>query len=223
MSTTLRWTGLVLAVACSSAAQPPEHRAHDDRGEHGNPSDLQAYIRNLSDPTRDEWQMPARVVAALGVQPGETVCDIGAGPGYFTIRLGAAVGRTGHVYAVDVEPVILAALRDRLDEAGVLNVTPVLALAGSPALPASTCDLALIVNTYHHFPDGPAYLRRLAGALKPGGRVANVDFRVGSTRGPRHKLSREDFLAQATSAGYALEREESFLPDQYFVFLRPEG
>jgi len=223
MSTTFRWTGFLLALACGSVAQQPEHQAHHPQGEHGNPSDLDSYIRNLSDPDRDDWQMPGRVVEALGVQSGQAVCDIGAGPGYFTLRLGATVGSSGHVYAVDVEPVILDALRNRLAEAGVNNVTPVLALPGTPLLPEASCDLALIVNTYHHFPDGPAYLRELARALRPGGRVVNIDFRAGSGRGPRHKLAREDFLAQATSAGYALQKEETFLPDQYFVFLRPES
>jgi len=223
MSTIFRWTGVLLALACGSVAQQPEQHTHHARGEHGNPSDLEAYIRNLSDPDRDEWQMPQRVVEALAVQAGQTVCDIGAGPGYFTLRLGVAAGSSGHVYAVDVEPVILDALRKRLAESGTTNVTPVLALPGTPLLPEASCDLALIVDTYHHFPDGPAYLRELARALRPGGRVVNIDFRVESGRGPRHKLSREEFLAQATSAGYALEKEETFLTDQYFLFLRPKS
>ena len=152
------------------------------------------------------------------------MADIGAGPGYFSLRLGRAVGPAGHVYAVDPEPAILEVLRQRIAAAGVRNVTPVLGRADDPLLPARRCHLALIVDTYHHFHDGPAFLRRVARALVPGGRLVNVDFHQRETPvGPPvdHRVAREDFLGDARQAGLALVAEHRFLPHQYFLVLRP--
>jgi ubiquinone/menaquinone biosynthesis C-methylase UbiE len=195
---------------------------HKDR--HGNPADLEGYIARMEEPSRAGWQKPDEVVHALGLRGGQVACDVGAGPGYFSLRLARAVGEDGHVYAVDVEPRILAVLRDRLRDSGARNVTPVLSLPDDSLLPAGRCDLILIVDTYHHFPDGPAYLRRLARALKSGGRIANVDFHkrelpVGPP--PEHKVAREAFLADAAAAGLQLVQEHDFLPYQYFVVLAP--
>ena len=195
-------------------------------GGHGNPSDLGAYARALVDPARDAWQRPDAVVDALGLRPGSVACDVGAGPGYFTLRLARAVGADGRVYAVDVEPALLAALRDRLEAAGISNVTPVLSVPSDPLLPARACDVVLVVNTYHHFPDGPAYLRRLAAALGPGGRIVNVDFEKRPTPvGPPvgHRVSRDAFVADAAGAGLEVVDEPRLLEHQYVVVLRPAG
>ena len=191
---------------------------------HGNPEDLDAYIAKMEDPEREAWQRPDEVVSTLGVEPGAIVADVGAGPGYFSLRLARAVGPLGTVYAVDVEPEIMAVLRERLDRAGVGNVAPILARDGDPLLPQAACDLVLVVDTFHHFPDGPGYLKALASKLKPGGRIANVDFHKRETPvGPplAHRVAREDFLDAARKAGLALVDEKTFLPYQYFVVLQP--
>jgi ubiquinone/menaquinone biosynthesis C-methylase UbiE len=126
---------------------------------------------------------------------------------------------------VDVEPILLGMLRQRLEQGGVRQVTPVLSLPADPLLPAAACDLVLVVNTYHHFPDGPAYLARLAGALKPGGRVVNVDFQKRETGGVgppvAQRVAREAFLADAQAAGLTVVAEPTFLPHQYFLVLAP--
>ena len=202
---------------------PDDRRGKDH---HGNPADLDGYIARMEEPSRAAWQKPDEVVRALGLRPGQAACDVGAGPGYFSLRLARAVGETGHVYAVDVEPRILAVLRERVGSSDARNVTPVLALPDDALLPAASCDLILIVDTYHHFPDGPAYLRRLSRALRPGGRIANVDFHKRELPvGPplEHKVAREAFLADATAAGLQLVQEHTFLPYQYFVVLAPGG
>jgi ubiquinone/menaquinone biosynthesis C-methylase UbiE len=193
-------------------------------GKHGNPEDVDSYIAKMEDPSRAEWQKPDQVLKALALGPGQVVCDVGAGPGYFALPVARAVGESGRVYSVDVEPRILATLRKRLREAGLRNVTPVLALDDDALLPPAACDLILVVDTYHHFPGGPAYLRRLARSLRPGGRIVNIDFHkrelpVGPP--PEHKLTREEFLAQADAAGLTLVQEHTFLPYQYFLVLRP--
>jgi ubiquinone/menaquinone biosynthesis C-methylase UbiE len=214
--------GVVAAgLALGAAAEAPQHA----RGRHGNPEDIDAYISRLESSQRAEWQKPDEVVRALALRPGQTACDVGAGPGYFTLRLARAVGAGGKVYAVDVEPRLIEALRRRLDSARITNVTPLLAPPEDPTLPDAACDVVLIVDTYHHFPDGRAYLRRLRRALRPGGRVVNIDYDKRPTPvGPPldHRISRDDFLKEARSAGYRLREEVGFLPHQYFLVLEPE-
>jgi SAM-dependent methyltransferase len=220
----------VLAVAISArrpaAAQRPSASPSPsvaaEEGQYGNPPDLDTYIAQLSSPARDAWQKPDQVVTALALKKGQTACDIGSGPGYFTLRLARAVGPKGFVYAIDVEARMLQALRDRLDKAGVRNVAPVLAVADDPLLPPAACDLVLVVNTYHHFPDRVAYLARLRRALKPGGELVNIDYlRQPTPIGPPpdHRVAKETFLEEAKTAGLTLAREPSFLPYQYFLVL----
>jgi ubiquinone/menaquinone biosynthesis C-methylase UbiE len=198
------------------------HSAHRDH--HGNPRDLEAYIERLTGPDREAWQRPDEVVAALGVEADQSVADIGAGPGYFTLRLARAVGARGRVYAVEVVADLLGVLRRRIDEAGLGNVTPLIARDADSLLPPASCDRILIVDTFHHFPDGVAHLRQLTGALKPGGVLANVDFHRRETPvGPplEHRVARDDFLVAADRAGLEVVEEKTFLPYQYFVLMRP--
>jgi ubiquinone/menaquinone biosynthesis C-methylase UbiE len=199
--------------------------SHDDshgRDRFKNPKDLDGYIAAQEAHDRAAWQKPDQVLDALALAPGQTVCDIGAGPGYFSLRASKRVGPTGRVFAVDVDPRILDALRARIEKSGARNVTPVLALAADPLLPPRSCDLVLIVDAYHHFPDRPKYLARLAALLRPGGRLANVDWHKQSTAfGPplEHRIAREDFLADAAKAGLRVVSEPTILPYQYFIVL----
>ena len=198
--------------------------AHGQRshGHYGNPRDLARMIKRQLDPTRAAWQKPDRVVAALGLRRGQVVGEIGSGPGYFTLRLAQAVGPSGHVYAVDAEPGVLEALRARLIRARIHNVTPVLALGRDPLLPPGTCDLALIVNAYHHFEDGPALLRRVVRVLASRGRVVNIDWDSRETPvgpPPGRRVPVETFLRDARRAGLWRVNEHRFLPHQYFLVL----
>ncbi|HET7293964.1 MAG TPA: methyltransferase domain-containing protein [Vicinamibacteria bacterium] len=210
----------MIAALAVLLALAPQHGA----GRHGNPADLESYVARLEDPARDAWQKPDAVVAALGLRPGQTACDIGAGPGYFTLRLSAAVGPSGRVYGVDVEPFILGTLRDRIEAAQATNVTPVLGVGDDPLLPGALCDLVLIVDTYHHFPERTRYLQRLVRSLKPGGRIVNIDYEKKATPvGPpmEHRISRDEFVAEAGLAGLAVVAEPRLLPYQYFIVLEP--
>jgi ubiquinone/menaquinone biosynthesis C-methylase UbiE len=197
------------------------HHKHD---EYGNPDDLDDYLQRLDGADRAAWQKPEEVVEALRLRPGDTACEIGAGSGYFSLRIARAVGERGHVFAVDADPRMLRVLRERIATARISNVTPVFALRDDPLLPPSSCDLALIVDTFHHVPDAPAYLRRVMRALTRRGRIVNIDFREGELPvgpAPDHKVSREAFLAVAAEAGLRLAKEQTFLPYQYFLVLRP--
>jgi ubiquinone/menaquinone biosynthesis C-methylase UbiE len=189
-----------------------------------NPTELDGYIAAQEAPDRAGWQKPDEILDALRIRPGQTICDIGAGPGYFALRAAKRVGENGRVFAVDVDPRILDVLRTRIEKAGARNVTPVLALAGDPLLPPRTCDLVLIIDTYHHLPDRSRYLARVAGLLRPRGRIATVDWHKHKTAiGPEmdHRVDRQEFLAEAAKAGLRVVAEEKFLPHQYFIVVSP--
>src|SRR2546430_4415323 len=194
---------------------------HVHHGNHRNPEDLDSYIARMEDPERAAWQKPDEVLRALGLVPEQVACDIGAGPGYFALRMARIAAQ---VFAVEVEPRILQALIKRIVKSGLRNVTPVFAVDDDPLIPQRACDLILVADTYHHFPDGPAYLRRLARSLKPGGRIANIDVhRRELPVGPpvEHKVARDDFLREAGAAGPGPAGEHDFLPLPYFLVLRP--
>ena len=172
----------------------------------GNPEDLGEYLRKLEAPARDEWQKPVEVLRVLELRPEAVVGEVGAGSGYFTLRLASTVT---HVFAADADPRMVEMLRERIAASSVRNVTPVLALAEDPFLPSGRCDLVLTVNTYHHFPEPPAYLRRVARALRRGGRIAIIDF--------QEKIARDQIVRDAGLAGLRAIAEHAFLPQQHFV------
>jgi ubiquinone/menaquinone biosynthesis C-methylase UbiE len=196
---------------------------HAHRDQHGNPAHLRAYIKRLESPARDAWQLPDQVVAALALRPGQVVADLGAGPGYFALRLARKVGQRGRVFAVDVEPAMLSALRERVARGRLLQVTPVLGLADDPLVPAGSCDLVLSVAAYHHYPNRPAALRQMARLLRRGGRLALIDFHKRETSmGPPvgERVPREEVLRHIQRAGLRVAQELTFLPHQYFFVLR---
>lgn len=187
-------------------------------------ADVERWRRVFDDPARDAWQKPRELVAALGLRPGMWVADLGAGTGYFSRHLDAAVGPTGVVFAVDTEPNLVAYLRTRAEQERTASVIPILASLDDPRLPPRALDLVLIVDTYHHLDDRLAYLQRLGGTLKPGGRIAIVDWDkrdlpVGPP--PEHKLARAQVVEEMQAAGYALAAEPALLPHQYvLIFAR---
>lgn len=187
-------------------------------------TDLAGYIASLEEPGRAEWQKPDEVIRALKLSPGETLCDVGSGPGYFALRAARRLEGSGWVFAEDVEASMIDALRARVSQARLSNVTPILGLPEDPLLPKAACDVILIVNTYHLFPNGPAFLRRLAKSLKTAGRLVNIDFQKRETpQGPilAGRVAKEAFLADAQRASFKLVSEEKFLPYQYFLVLKP--
>ncbi len=202
-------------------AHGPGRGGDHPRDQNGNPLDLAAYLERLESPERAAWQKPDALVAALGLAPGATAADVGSGPGYFTLRLARAVGPGGTVFGLDVDPRMTELLAARAREAGLANVVPVLA-PGGDGLPPRPCDLILLVNAFHHFPDGPAYLGRLAGALTPGGRIALVDFHEGELPvgpPPEHRVTRAAIDAAVAAAGLRVAEEHRLLPHQHFLLL----
>ncbi|MCY3732353.1 MAG: class I SAM-dependent methyltransferase [Rhodospirillaceae bacterium] len=176
-----------------------------NRDIHG-PADVDSYIENLLDARRVEELKPDEVVAALMLAENAVVADLGSGPGVFTIPLARQVTR-GVVYAVDVEPRQLAALRSRVTDAELNNIVPVLASHSTPHLPPASLDLILVVDTYHHLEDRVNYFRRLRSMLRAGGRLAILEYRAGELPvGPpaARKLPEGVREQELRAAGYGL-------------------
>lgn len=205
-------------VAMTAAAQAPRDQRETHRL-HGDPA---AYIAALEDPKRDAYQKPHEVLQALGIKEGEVIADIGAGSGYFALRLAHHVGGTGRVYAVDVSPDMIRHLHGRVRDMGLLNVSPILARSDDPLLPQRV-NRFLIVDVWHHIEDQPGYLALMKKQLQPGGEVVMIDFQkreipVGPPVGM--KIAREDLLAQMQANGFHLAAEHTFLPYQYFLVFK---
>jgi SAM-dependent methyltransferase len=178
-----------------------------NRDPHG-PSNVSNLIETLMSDERVAELQPDRVIAALMLPENAIVADLGSGPGVFTIPLARELDK-GVVYAVDVEPQQLDALRQRLLEANLHNVVPVLASFSTPHLPPAHLDLVLIVDTYHHIEDRIDYFRRLRTALRPGGRIALIEYKVGELgTGPavEAKLPQGVRQEELSSAGFSLLR-----------------
>ena len=203
----------MLALILLAFALPQSHPDHMDHH-----FDAKASAKTFDDPARDAWQMPDRVIAALNLKPGQIVADIGSGTGYFSVRL----AKFAKVYGADIEPSMVTYLRERAAKEGLHNVISVQATADSANLPEPV-NLVLIVDTYHHIGDREAYFRRLAKSLKPGGRVAIIDFKPDSPEGPpkEFRFSPEKFKSEMAKAGYKLAAQHNFLPRQNFLVFEP--
>lgn len=199
--------------APAGAHQKPDHMEHRF-------DDAARWTKEFDDPSRDAWQMPARVIEALALKPGQAVADIGAGTGYFSARL-ARSSAAPTVYAVDIEPSMVAHLKARAAKEGLKNLTAVQATAAGPNLPAPV-DTVLVVDTYHHIPKRVDYFRALKASIKPGGQLAIIDFRKDAPSGPpaEFRFTPEQISAELGEAGFALVGQHDFLPRQMFLVYR---
>jgi arsenite methyltransferase len=197
-------------------------RADEQHPHH--PLPLDQYIALLEDPQRDEWQKPDAVIQALDLKEGQVVADIGAGSGYFTVRLARTVGQKGRVLAVDIDEGMLSYLRQRLAQEKIDNVQVMQVPPHDPLLIDSSLDLAFICNTYHHLEDREIYLRKLRKALKPDGRLVIVDFykKEGIPVGPPMpmRLGEETVKKELQAAGMKVAEKLTILPYQYILIAR---
>jgi ubiquinone/menaquinone biosynthesis C-methylase UbiE len=165
-----------------------------------------AHARRLDDPARRAWLPPAEVLAAMPLHSGDTIADVGAGTGYFSLPLAQAVGPQGKVYAVDAQEEMLSLLRNKLDESALANVELIHAEANNTGLPASSCDHFFIANVWHEFDDHAAVLRESARVLKVGGRIAILDWRTDAepVAGPplEHRLDSSHAMDALRSSGF---------------------
>jgi len=202
-----------VALLAQQPGAKPDHMQHrfDDPAK---------FAKSFDDPKRDEWQMPSKVIDALGLRAGMLVADIGAGTGYFSMRL-ARLSPGLTVYAVDIEPKMVEHLTQRAATEQLKNVSAVLAIPASPNIPMAV-DVVLIVDTYHHIGSRAAYFRDLRKALKPSGRIAIVDFKKDSPEGPpvEFRFTAEQIEAEMKQAGFRLDAKHDFLPRQHFLIFR---
>ena len=172
---------------------------------------------------RDALEQPARVIAVMQLKSGDVVADIGSGSGYFTRRMAKAVLPGGTVYGVDIQPEMNEILAENCKKEGIENVKIILSEEADPKLPANSIDWMLLVDVYHEFQQPEAMLARVRAALKPGGHVALLEYRLHGDTAAHikidHRMSVKQVLAEWLPAGFTLEKRHEFLPTQHlFVF-----
>jgi ubiquinone/menaquinone biosynthesis C-methylase UbiE len=229
---------LALTLACAKPSEtkvshePNPHHGHGHHGhgqgdavnEHGYKGhrfdDPEQWAAEFESPERTAWQKPDAIVASLALAPDAAIADLGAGTGYFAVRFAAAAPQ-GKVYAVDIEPSMVAWLAERARKQGLANLEAIQAEPDDPRLPASV-DLVFMCNVFHHLADPKAYFEAVAKKLEPGGRVVIVDFRKDNpddAPGPpaKMRMRAEDIVAIMQAAGYQLRREDQQLLEYQYV------
>lgn len=228
--------GATLALAPSfadPAAEMPaggmdmEHHHHNmdaapsaDGAFHRRFNDAEKWVKVFDDPERDAWQKPDLVIDALKLAPASVVADVGAGTGYFSVRLAKRIP-DGKVFAADVEPDMVHYLGERAKSEHVPNLVPVQASADAANLPEAA-DLVLVVDTFHHIGNREAYFTKLRSSLKSGGRLAIIDFKKDSPIGPpaEYRFTPEKVEEELKAAGFTLAESHDFLPRQYFLVFK---
>ncbi len=181
---------------------------------------IEQWLKVLENPERDKSQRPEEVIANLGLQPNDVVADIGAGTGYFAIRIAEAYPQV-RVVAADAEQEMIDYLTTQSKERNLANLEPVTIDPARPELPVQA-NLALLVNTLHHIDDRVAYLTHLNKSMAPGARIAVIDYTIEAPEGPPtdHRIPAEAVRDELKQAGYALELDLKFLPNQYFMMFK---
>jgi ubiquinone/menaquinone biosynthesis C-methylase UbiE len=212
-------TSLLLLVAAALFAQS-EHPITGRR------------IGSIMGPGGAEWlersereieELPEEALDRIGIRSGMTVADVGAGVGYFTVRLGKRVGPTGKVYAVDVQPEMLTMLKERIAKSKLTNVVPLLGTESDPKLPGNSIDLILLVDVYHEFSQPQRMLSRMREALKNDGRLVLLEYKKEDPHIPirsEHKMSVAEVTAELEAEGFRVEQVLKDLPRQHIFILR---
>jgi ubiquinone/menaquinone biosynthesis C-methylase UbiE len=177
---------------------------------------------------RDKEERPEVVLEAMELKEGMTVAEIGTGTGYFARRIAKAVGPTGKVLAVDIQPEMLELLKKYAAEEGITNIVPVLGTETDPKLPKGGVDRILMVDVYHEFQKPDEMLAHIRESLAPGGRVVLVEYRAEDESASHihkdHRMSTEQVLAEWNPAGFELLNQVETLPSQHlFLFTNRRG
>jgi ubiquinone/menaquinone biosynthesis C-methylase UbiE len=216
-------TAAVLAQQAGVAAQPGVHPVSGRRYAQVMGAAGAAW---LDRPERIEEEQPDRALDVLKIARGAVVADVGAGSGYFTVRLSQRVGPAGKVYAADIQPEMLRLLGLRLTRDRISNVTLVQADVDDPKLPAGALDLELMVDVYHEFSAPQTMLRRLREALKPDGRLVLLEYRKEDPSIPireDHKMSVAEAKLEVEAEGFTLSQVDESLPRQHILVFTKRG
>jgi ubiquinone/menaquinone biosynthesis C-methylase UbiE len=169
---------------------------------------------------RDVEEAPDDAIDIIGVKKGWAVADIGAGSGYMTVKLSKKVAPTGVVYAVDIQPAMIAILDARLASGRITNVRSILGAVDDPKLPAGAIDMALMVDVYHELSQPQAMLRRIRESLKANGRLILLEYRKEDPAipiRPEHKMSVGEAKIELEAEGFKLSRVDDGLPRQHVL------
>ena len=177
----------------------------------------------LERPERETEERPQLLIDALAIEPGQTIADLGAGSGYYSFRIAPLVGERGRVLALDVEPRMLRIVSERARRAGITNVTTVLSTPSDPNLEPNSVDLLFMVDVYHELEFPFEVLTKVREALKPGGRVALIEYRAEDPAvmiKPVHKMSERQIIRELTAAGFRHQKTVRTLPLQHLVLFQ---
>jgi len=238
---------LMLLFACAQlgAEEEPESPAEDERytfREEHDPNGIGKFYMGreiarvmgflgmpwLERPERDKEEHTAKLIESLELKPGMTVADIGAGSGVISVRMAKEVGDKGQILAVDVQQEMLDALKIKCKRLGVTNIKPVLGKAKSPQLPAGKVDLAIMVDVYHEFNFPYEMMKEISKAMKPGGRVVFVEYRMEDPQVPIklvHKMSESQVKKEISLPELKLKWTKTIdvLPRQHIIIFEKQA
>jgi len=181
------------------------------------------YLWYLESEDRDRWQKPGQVIESLELSEGDVIADIGAGGGYFTEKFSRQVGKGGHVYAVDVQDIMITLLKNRVNRNKLDNVTVIKGRFESPMLPSESVDIAFFSSVYKEITGRIQYMKEMSKSLKKDGRVAILEFHkdVGFM-GPEYgdRMYESQVIEELEKGGFVLIRSYDFLPQEYFLVFR---
>ncbi len=172
---------------------------------------------------REKEEAPEAALDAIGIQKGMNVADIGAGTGYFSIRIAKRVGPTGKIYANDIQPEMLDRLREKSEREGLTNIETVLGSEADPKLPTAKMDLVILVDVYHEFSQPQAMLQEIRASLKPDGRLILLEYRKEDPTipiRPDHKMSIPEVKTEVEAEGFKLDKVLDTLPRQHIFFFK---
>lgn len=224
---------IAIATRVSTNASPlppppqsaPARSAAQDKDRINRPTSL-PYTGDLAifeDPERDKKLQIDRVMDLLHIQPGSVVADIGAGSGWFSVRAARRVGRSGHVYAEDINASYLDYIRNRMEKENLANVQVIFGKSGDPLLPPNSLDAVLLMKTYHEVAEPITLLRHVRGAMHAGARLGIIDR---NGKGDDHGLNRGIVIEEARRAGFTPVGDYDFVkPDgvDYFLIFQPSS
>jgi ubiquinone/menaquinone biosynthesis C-methylase UbiE len=230
---------LTVLPLAPAAEPPPDQGRYETRKEHDPDGIGKFYLGReiaqvmghqaaewLDRPEREREEQPAKLMDALRIKPGDVIADIGAGSGYFTFRLAERTGPKGKVLAVEIQPEMLAIIRQRMKDRGVSNIELVLGTETDPKLPEGAVDLILLVDVYHEFSFPWEMTRAMVRALKPGGRLMFVEYRLEDPDVPikqLHKMSEKQVLKEMAPHALAWVKTLGVLPRQHIIIFRKKA
>jgi ubiquinone/menaquinone biosynthesis C-methylase UbiE len=214
--------GVVILIAVAQAQQPGVHPVSGRVFAQTMGVEGAAWLERRD---RDIEEDTSLAVRLLGLKKGWVVADVGAGSGYFTVRMAKSVGDTGKVYANDLQPGMIEILQKNVEKAKLKNVVPVLGTLDDPKLPAETLDMILMVDVYHEFSRPQQMLHKMREALKPGGRLVLLEYRAEDPNvpiRPEHKMTKAQVKLELEAEGFKQSRVYDDLPWQHlFIFTKP--